>query len=383
MAGQTTLGVTHILRLSEQPGRGPFSGAENHLMTLLPELARQGVDAELLVILFRPGPTIRGRLADLEASGVAVTIVQCDLTRRWRWLGLRTADHIARLVPFLKERRGRIIHIHLDRVIGVVASLLARCPLVMFSIHADEPWLRETRRRAWSRLVDRVAVHYIAITDHVKRFYASVSGARENKITRIHYGFDLPPLRRSREEMRRAYGIPQDRFVAGFVGRLAYQKNVPLLIQALGRIPEIHGVVVGDGPLEAELRELAQVHGVSNLQFLGHQPNASEIMAAFDLFCLPSRFEGLGLVLIEAMLRRTPIVGSRAGAIPEILCDGAHGLLFDSEDLEALVHCLRRAFDHQDRMEQMAEEAYEYAVQAFSVDRMGRETVEVYRKVAM
>jgi len=171
-----------------------------------------------------------------------------------------------------------------------------------------------------------------------------------------------------------------DRFVVGFVGRLAPQKNVPLLVAALKQLPDVHGVIVGDGEQRKELQALANAGGTQNIQFLGHQPNAADLMPAFDVLCLPSRFEGLGLVLVEAMLRRVGVIGSQAGAIPEILGEGRYGLLFPSGDAAGLIQAIQFAQRERAYMADMAERAFEYAQRTFSVETMTRQTLEVYER---
>src|SRR5690606_26500379 len=176
------------------------------------------------------------------------------------------------------------------------------------------------------RLTDSFNGHYIAISDLIRNYLIGTVGLPPGKITTVHYGASAGALR-SRAELRQALGIPAEAFVVGYVGRLEPQKNLPALLEALANPDSPHGVLIGTGGLDAELKALAA--GRTNIQFLGYHPNAADLIPAFDVFCLPSHWEGLGLVLIESMLRRVPIIGSTAGAIPEILGGGAYGILFN------------------------------------------------------
>jgi glycosyltransferase involved in cell wall biosynthesis len=373
-------GVTHILWLNEWPGRRPFSGAENHLFILLPALAARGVDTELLVLTLAYGDEVTQKLRDLERSGVRVTVVRCSTARGLRWLGFRKPDHILQLRRELQTRRSRIIHLHLDRIVPVVAARLAGCRRVVMSIHADEPWLRSVRWRVWLRLADRLISRYIAITNYVAQFYASASGVAADKIDTVYYGVEPDQRARPRAQVRKELGIDEHAYVVGFVGRLAPQKNLPVLIAALARIREVRGIVIGDGPLRPKLEALA-VASRAPVTFLGYRDAATDLIPAFDLFCLPSSFEGLGLVLIEAILQKVPVVASRAGAIPEVLGGGEYGVLFDHESidqLEAAIRCLRA---HPDAAVTMADRALVYARRAFSVQAMARHTIEAYAKV--
>lgn len=373
--------VSHVMFMSELPGIYPFSGMENHLMILLPALRRQGVDVEFILMTWNIGPELAARLAELEARGVTVTILPCNPERQWCWLGLRRLEQAARLRPLLVQRRDRIIHSHLDLGLTGLAVWSARCPRVVMTIHNDDPWMMQIGWRIYLHWMNRLISHYIAISERVRRHYLAACGAAPEKVSKIHYGLELKPARPSPQAIRQMYNIPADRFVVGFVGRLTPQKNVPLLIAALKQLPNVHGIIVGDGELRQELEALVRNKGLQNVQFLGRQPDATKIMISFDVLCLPSQFEGLGLVLVEAMLQRVPIIGSQAGAIPEILREGQYGLLFESGNLIGLIEAIEYARHDRTRMADMTRRAYEYAQHTFSVRTMTKQTMEVYQNL--
>ncbi len=203
-------------------------------------------------------------------------------------------------------------------------------------------------------------------------------GIDPQKIDRVYYGLKMDGVRTAKKAVRIKYDIPADRYVIGFVGRLVFQKNIELLVEAAGFFPEEHFVIVGEGPLHDKLHRMAK--DLPNVQFLGYQPNGRELIFCFDLFCLPSRFEGLGLVLVEAMQQGTPILASRAGAIPEILGYGKYGFLFESEDLNDLVFQLRLVLDNPQLVSDMVERAETYAGATFDVLQMAVQTSEVYAR---
>jgi glycosyltransferase involved in cell wall biosynthesis len=374
--------VTHVVFMSEMPGIYPFSGLENHLMILLPALSRRQVDVELIVLTWQVGPEMRARLAELEAAGVTVTLLFCSPQRPWRWLGLRRLEQANRLRSLLAQRRDRIIHCHIDLLVAGLAICTSGCRQILISIHNDEPWLKNPGWRLWLRWLDRRVCHYIAISEQVRRHYMAAAGLEPHKIEKIYYGVTLKPTTAVSQEIRRQYQIPPNSFVVGFVGRLTHQKNVPLLLAALRQLPDVHAVLVGDGELRQELQAMANEWELTNVQFLGRQPDAAALMPAFDAFCLPSLFEGLGLVLVEAMLQEVPIIGSRAGAIPEILGDGKYGLLFNSNDVNGLVQAIHFIRQEQQSMAGMVERALSYAQNSFTVEAMVNQTIERYKKVS-
>jgi glycosyltransferase involved in cell wall biosynthesis len=371
-----TAGVTHVLYLSEVSGRNPFSGAESHVLVLTEALAGLHADVELIAMLWdgRDYPAVNAKLEALRARGVkVVTVKRADArSRAGRWIAmLRSWFELRRL---LADRQDRVIHLHLDLVFSVIVARLAGCRKIVVSVHNDEPFYATLRWRIWLRLVDRVVPRYVAITDHVRRHFQAVSGVRAEKLSTVYYGM-APPL--AAVGPRERYEIAPDSFVVGFVGRLTAQKNLRVFIEAMERLPDVTAVIVGDGEDRKATEDLVARKGLRNVRLTGAVPNAAELMPMFDLFCLPSLWEGLGLVFIEAMLQRVPIAASRRGAIPEILGDGRFGLLFEPTR-EGIVQAVLAARANQSVMRQKADDAFAHATRTFTVGRMARETMAVY-----
>jgi glycosyltransferase involved in cell wall biosynthesis len=373
--------VTHVMAFDERPGLSPFSGAENHLLILLEAQQRAGLHVELLMLVMNDGPQLAARREELEKNGVFVHM--CKVGELHPVPRKANKKAIAHLRSFFKTRQHHIIHTHLEQAdyIGKVSAWSSGCRNIVSSTHNDEPFYALPKWRFKLRLLDKLTKHHIAITKRVKQHLIEVVGIAGQKITVVYYGVEPPPSTESRQTLRQKLGIPADAFVVGFVGRLMPQKNVELLIDALAELPEMHGVLIGAGELEQSLRQRAEEKQISNIQFLGQQPNAMQLMPAFDVFCLPSRWEGLGLVLIEAMLHRVPIIASRSGAIPEILNTGQYGILFESENKQGLVEALRFAHENTSTLTETAERAFHYARETFTIEAMVKNTTHVYRRV--
>jgi glycosyltransferase involved in cell wall biosynthesis len=368
-----TLKVTHVVRLFESYGIG------NHLLTLLPGLVTMGLDVELIAITAQtPNPMVMDVLRKLEDSGVHVTTQLFRMESSFSLLGFLPIERTLDLVKLFRERKSRIIHFHLE-FFGIPTALwLAGCKKIVMSIHSDDKWFSSSKVRSWLHIIDRLIGRYIAVSERTKAYYVAVANIDPKKIERIYHGINYLH-EQSTESIRKQYDMPADKFIFGIVGRLTYAKNIELLIEAARRLPETHCAIVGDGELRNVLHQ--QANGLPNVQFFGYQPNGYEFMSGFDLFCLPSRFEGLGLVLIEAMLQGVPIAGSRAGAIPEILKDGEYGLLFNSGDLNGLVGSIQYAMNNRNIVADNAVRAKKYAQDTFSVKKMIDQTIQVYEVV--
>jgi glycosyltransferase involved in cell wall biosynthesis len=196
-----------------------------------------------------------------------------------------------------------------------------------------------------------------------------------------------PPRPGARAELRRELGLEPEGEVIGTLGRLEPQKGVEHLLRAMVRVldarPAARLVIVGDGPLRAELEALAARLGIARaVRFAGWRTDVPEVLSALDLFCLASLWESFGIVLAEAMLASLPIVATRVDGIPEVVCDGETGFLVapgsDAELAERILALLadaplRRALGEAGRAR---------ALERFSVRRMVAEYEGFFRRLA-
>src|SRR5205823_3402286 len=148
--------------------------------------------------------------------------------------------------------------------------------------------------------------------------------------------------------------------IAGSVCRLITQKGISYAIsaiqQAAEQVPDLHYVIVGDGPLRAVLQaQVVAEDSVHCVHFLGWRDDARAMMAAFDVLLVPSLWEGFGLVLLEAMVARIPIIASQVSALPEIVVDGQTGYLVAPADPAALAGRLRDLLSDPGKVRQMGE----------------------------
>lgn len=142
------------------------------------------------------------------------------------------------------------------------------------------------------------------------------------------------------------WDVPADRRLIVAVGRLAEQKNHAMAIRVLPHLPDVHLVIVGGGPLAGALTRQAAELGVDHrLTLAGVRPDARAIMGAADVIVLPSRWEGLPLVALEAMASGVPLVATAATGIRELVEDGRTGALVDVDDADAMARAVREVLD--------------------------------------
>jgi glycosyltransferase involved in cell wall biosynthesis len=263
----------------------------------------------------------------------------------------------------------------MELVMQVIAARTAGCRRLVMTIHNDEPHYGSAVVKTWFRALAAAGVQFVAITDHVRRYLTDAVRVPARSVMTITYGVPMPARR---AVSRAQLDLAESDFVVGFVGRLTAQKNIPLLLRAMAQRPSMRCVLVGDGELRIELQQLAESLGCRNVTFLGAQSRAAGLMPTFDVLCLPSLWEGLGVVLVEAMLQGVPIVASRAGAIPEVLEDGRCGLLIDPASVESLCRALDTMRQDAARRRALTDAARQRSATVYGVGRLAADTHALY-----
>jgi len=324
-------------------------GAERSLQELLPLFRARGVDP--IVACFHTREEGVERLV-LREHDVRI------LPGRNRLAKMRALRELA------KTERVELAHTTLFEADVFGRSALGGCkvPIVTSLVNmpyepvrlANDPNV-DRKRLALARALEIAtgrlfADHFHAITQAVKDSAVERLWIPPQKITVVHRGRDAVRLgRRSperRERARRELGVAADAFVILNVARQEFQKGQRHLIEAFARMrqeqPKAELLIAGrTGNASKSLADAARTAG-PGLRFLGHRDDVPELMAAADVFVLPSLWEGLGGVLIEAMALELPIVASDLPPTREVLADGARGLLVAAGNDAGLAQALAR-----------------------------------------
>lgn len=240
-----------------------------------------------------------------------------------------------------------------------------------------------TIKRALCRNADAIIANSQRAAD---RLESELGGKRHVEMVPNGVQTPAPLTAERRTEVRDALPIPRrDAVVVLFVGRLAVQKNIPLLLEALARFDATSRPVLllaGDGPLRAELESRAAALGMAgDVAFLGERSDAGNIMQAADLVVLPSHDEGMSNVVLEAMAAGCAVVASDVGGNPEVIVEGESGLLFASGDADALTERLRTLVSDERRREAIGRKARERIANNYSIPALIERTSAIYRRV--
>jgi glycosyltransferase involved in cell wall biosynthesis len=282
------------------------------------------------------------------------------------------AAALLRLWRFFRAHRFDVVHTHTSKD-GVLVRLAARaagCPFIVHTAHdlyfRDFP--RGPRRsifaaieRVLGRLTDAVLFTNPAILEAAEA--ERIHGRRANTVV----GAPLRELswfaatEAEAEALRHELGLDRGPIVA-CVGRLVPFKGIDTLLHAavhvLARRPETQFVVLGGGPLEAELRATSQHLKLARVHFTGFRPDDRDVLRLLrlaDVFCLPTRREGLGIAFVEAMAMGVPVVGPRLPPVSDVVADGETGLLVTPDDANAYAEAILRLLESSDLRQGMAQ----------------------------
>lgn len=174
--------------------------------------------------------------------------------------------------------------------------------------------------------------------------------------------------------------------VVGVVARLIPSKGVDVFLKAVQllrpEVPELKAVVIGDGPARDQLKYMAQSLGLqSTVHFLGHCENVVGLLKEMTVFVLPTRSEGLGISVLEAMAMGVPVVATAVGGIPELVKHKRTGMLVRVDEFGAIARAVRKILQDREESETMRQAAFQHVRANYNSDLMVERTLEVYRRV--
>lgn len=378
-----------ILHVIPSLGRG---GAERQLVGLVSNTSRP--EYEHVVCHLQPPDSFA---ADIRRAGHAAI----GLNLRGKRPLLAAAS---RLVQLLRSQRPDIVHTWLyDANVSarLARSATGRIPMITSLQSTDyEP---DTIRAAnlsrvkvgALRLLDKASAGYaaplfVACSHSVEQSARQRLGIPQSRIRVIYNSVDPDTLLCEPEEpgrLRRSLEIPADALVYLNVGRLDPQKGQSCLLRAFQKVataePRAYLVMVGDGPLASELRQLATELGIiRQVRFTGRRNDIGACLEMADVFVFPSRFEGLSLALAEAMFKGLPCIASRIAPHLEIIVDESAGILITPDSADELAAAMVRLRDDPAYREQLGRRGRESALPRFHSKATTPQWESLYREVA-
>lgn len=251
-------------------------------------------------------------------------------------------------------------------------------------------WLLGTKKAAHRllyRWAARLVSGYIAISDQVGQALIDVIGPIGHKVEIIPNGVDIDrygsQLADPKQAVRAELGLNAGARLIVMVGTLKEVKGHRFMIEAMSTLaaqyPDLHLLLVGDGELRAGLEALVSQSALDDrIHFLGSRSDVADLLAASDLFVLPSLWEGLSMALLEAMATGLPIVASEVSGTVQAIVPGQHGLLIPPGETQAIVAAVRQMLSDPDRARAMGEAAKQRVQAEFSAQKQADEHLALY-----
>jgi len=343
-------------------------GAEQALVALATRLDRSRFTPSVYALGPVPTQEEASCIPPLTAAGIPVHCLGARSVTDFPAVVVKLSRHFRRFQPDLVQTF--LFHAN---IAGRIAARAAGVKKVVCGIRVAE------RKSFWHLWVDRLTsrwVHrYVCVSRSVAQFSMEKGGLSGEKLVVIPNGVDLQQFPAEKPACLSEMGVPDCSRVAVFVGRLELQKGLSWLLEVapqwLAQSPNAHLVVVGRGPERAAMERLAQRRGVADrVHWLGWRRDVPEILAASDVLVLPSRWEGMPNVVLQAMASRIPVLATDVEGIRELLGENADPQIVAFGNTSALVEKLTRLLSDRQLAERLGAENRKRIEESFSVQRM-------------
>jgi len=355
-----------------------FGGAEQALFMLIEALDRTAWEPTLLLDEAPGAPPLLSHMGDLD-----VTV----RTVRPMPLGAAGAAAVPGFVRTLRAARPDVFHAHLSWPLAakyaLASAVLARVPATVATVQLF-PGFELDRSNLWQlRALAAGVGRYVAVSRDIALRLVERMRWPAEKIDVVYNAVRLDRFASTETSALRAeLTAGRERPVVLTVARLDEQKGHPVLIRAAAELPDAVFALAGEGPDRAALEAQAASLGLADrVVFLGHRTDVPELLAACDVFALPSLFEGSSLAVLEAMAAGRAVVSSAIGGTDELIADGENGLLVPPGDPTALAAALRRLLGDAGLRASLASGARARVARDFSPATMCERTTGIYEEL--
>ncbi len=361
-------------------------GPERAILELVPALSALGVDTELVALYRRPegGPADHPWLREAEAAGLPAhqiedpSVLSVRAVRRLAWRVRRSGADLLHTHDYKSNVLGGLVARQADRSMPWVAT-----------VHLHTTTTRRLKvYRALDLFLLRLADRVVTVSRDQRRLLLR-RGVDRRRVVLIPNVIDAEAfagLAAPAAETRASLGCDLDTPLVVVVGRLTPQKGIDVLLAALpevlAAVPDATVLVAGDGVSAASLQHKCRTAGLAaQVRFLGARDDVPSLLSAADLVVIPSRSEGLPLVLLEAMAVGTAVVASDVGGMSDLITNGRHGWLLPPSRPDALAAAITAALTHDDQRLAFAAAARQRVLVSAAPARAARRLAAVYRTV--
>ena len=348
--------------------RPALGGIRQHVLNLV-----DGLDSARVTLSVAAPPAFVREV--MTHPGLLATIPLDIAARLSPARDLLAARRLAGVLPQFAE----VVHAHGARAAWVAALAHRRRPFpLVFTAHNLIG--RDLPSRLGIPFIGFHCARILAVSPSVADSLAAC-GVPRARIQVIPNGVDLSyfdPAGMDRSAARQSLAVPETAFVVAAAARLSREKGIDTLLLAAGQRAGMTFLVAGDGPLRSALARQTP----SNAKLLGRLADVRPLLAAADVFAVPSRREGQGMAALEAMAAGVPLVAARVGGLADMLADGETALLVPPDDPDALAAALSRLQSDSRLRQKLVANAQALVRERYDLGAMLDAVAEVYREVA-
>ncbi len=343
-------------------------GVENHVIQLINRIDKSQFEP----VLVCPQTLIDLLQEELKETRIAYYPI---CIRKWRSVG-----EIGRFLKILKAERPDIVHSHLffATLFAAPIAKFAGVPCVIETAHLREGWRKGIKKLYWvDRLFYRFTDKIIAVSDAVRNYLIDIKKLPPDRIIIIRNGVDLEKFKPS-EESKKTHELR-----VGVIGRLEPQKGHKYLFEALkmlnGKLDNVKTSVIGEGSLRESLEELCSELNIDNrVEFLGFRSDVKDLLNELDIVVLPSLYEGLPLIALEAGAMAKPLIATDVDGTNEVVINNTTGILVPPADCVALKTAIERLLDDVSYRSALGMMARNHIVKRFAMSEQIRKTENLY-----
>jgi len=354
-----------------------FGGLEQVIINMVKQLDRSKYNLSLCS-LWTPVPEMFEKIKALE--------LPCFILDKGEGFNYSLVFKLSRL--FRKEK----IHLVNSHDVGATlfAAPAARLARIRKVIHVDHSQIKNKKKFLfiYSWILKNQVTFSITVSKDLEELLISAFGVDDERVMTIPNGIDVESFSENQDisYLLDEFELGKDEKVIGSIGRLTEVKGMKYLLEAfkkvLVRVPESRLFIVGEGELRGDLEELAETLQIrGKVVFTGIREDIPALLNLFDLFALPSLWEGQPLTIIEAMAAGKPVVATDVGGSSEILNSGEYGILVPPADSDALARSILKMLEEREFAQKFGNDARKYSIAELSSIPMVRKYETVFDAV--
>lgn len=360
-------------------------GAAEHIFCITKGIDRSKFDLTIVI------PEDNGNVKVSDLRRLRIRVVSFNVFNRF------SLKEFLNLRDFIRRGNFDIVHCHGTRAAlfgRLAAILLWRRPKIFYTIHGFHVvHYRNPLKKTFLLLLERILNHFtdmiVCVSHFDRESVIKMRLVRNDKVKTIWNGIDIKRFRNvslDEKVKKNELGIPPNAFLITMIGRLHPQKDYFTLISAFKLLQRglsnFYLLIVGDGPMWEELQSYAKDLGLGDkIIFTGTRRDTPEILAVTDIFVLSTLWEGLPIVLLEAMAAAKPVIASDVCGNREVVINRETGILVPSRDPEMLAQTVIRLTKNRQMAKEMGQKGLIRVQKNFTLEEMVQKIVNLYSEL--